>query len=463
MLLQAARMHDNAHDTASPETSRVARCARLPVAGQRSRWGWFRRDRRAPLGAAPIPDASPRGGGEPRVPYRPALRIGALVLAASPVAAQAPTAPPPDTHIGLIYRPQPAPSSYDDEAPPEDEGLAGARMGIADDNTTGRFTHQAYALDAVALTEGGPSAEDAARDLVARGVRYLVLALPAEAVLAVADAVKGAGAVVLNAGAPDDRLRGADCRRNVFHILPSRAMLTDALAQYLTVMRWRKLFLIVGPSEADKLYADAMRHSAKKFALKITAEKPWTFGPLARARGDTPTRAEAMVFTRGLDYDMAVVADEAGDWGDYVPYRTVDPRPVGGTQGLTATTWSPVLETWGAAQAQNRFRRLAGRLMRPLDYQVWAAVRAVGSAATAKKTDDPAQIAPYLADPAFTLPAYKGASLSFRPWDHQLRQPIIVVQPKALVSVAPEQGFLHQRTPLDTLGIDLPETACRFE
>ncbi len=169
-----------------------------------------------------------------------------------------------------------------------------------------------------------------------------------------------------------------------------------------------------------------------------------------------------MVFTRGLDYDMAVVADEEGDWGDYVPYRTVDPRPVGGTQALTPTTWSPVLETWGAAQAQNRFRRMAGRLMRPLDYQAWMAVRTVGDAVTAKKANDPGTITPFLTDPAFGLPAYKGVQLSFRPWDHQMRQPIIVVQPKSMVSVAPEQGFLHQRTPLDTLGVDLPETTCKF-
>jgi len=391
------------------------------------------------------------------------LFAGCTLLMPLAARAQQPAPQPIDTHIGLLYRPEPAPSSYDAEAAPEDEGLAGARMGIADNNTTGRFTKQTFALDEIALTDEKPDAVAAARELVAKGVNYLVLALPADAVLAVADAVKGTGAVVLNAGAPDDRLRGADCRANVFHILPSRAMLTDAIAQYLTVMRWRKIFLIVGPTEADKAYADAMRNSARKFALKLTAEKPWTFGPLAKARGDTPTRAEAMVFTRGLDYDMAIVADEEGDWGDYVSYRTVDPRPVGGTQALTSTTWSPVLETWGAAQAQNRFRRLASRLMRPLDYQVWAAVRTVGDAVTAKKTNDPAVLTPYLVDPAFNLPAYKGVSLSFRPWDHQLRQPVIVVQPKALVSVAPEQGFLHQRTPLDTLGVDLPETTCKFK
>ncbi|MCJ2027229.1 ABC transporter substrate-binding protein [Methylobacterium sp. J-067] len=392
-----------------------------------------------------------------------ALLLAGPALAQEPAAA--PATPPAtlETQIGLIYRPQEAPASYDAEAVPEDEGVAGARMGIADDNTTGRFTKQTFKLEERALSEASPDPVAAAKDLVSKGIHYIVLTLPADQVLKVADAVKGTGTVVFNAGASDDRLRGADCRANVFHVVPSRAMFTDALAQYLTVMRWRKVFLIVGPTEADKGYADAMRNSAHKFALKVTADKPWTFGPLAKARGDTPTRAEALVFARGLDYDMAVVADEEGDWGDYVPYRTVDPRPVGGTQGLTPTTWSPVLETWGAAQAQNRFKRMAGRLMRPLDYQAWMAVRTVGDAVTAKKANDPATITPFLTDPAFGLPAYKGVQLSFRPWDHQMRQPIIVVQPKSMVSVAPEQGFLHQRTPLDTLGIDLPETTCKFQ
>jgi ABC transporter substrate binding protein (PQQ-dependent alcohol dehydrogenase system) len=399
----------------------------------------------------------------------PALALAGLLSQGLPAPAQEPAAPPPapapasETRIGVIYRPQQAPASYDAEAVPEDEGVAGARMAIQDNNTTGRFTKQTYALDEVALGEGTPGAAEAAKELVDKGVKYLVLALPAAEVLSVADAVKGQGAVVFNAAAPDDALRGAECRANVFHVVPSRAMQTDALAQFLTFMRWRKLFLIVGPNEADRLYAEAWKNSARKFALKIQAEKPWTFGPLAKARGDTPTRSEAMVFTRGVDYDMAVVADEAGDWGDYVPFRTVDPRPVAGTQGLIATTWHPTLETWGAAQAQNRFRRLSGRLMRPLDYQVWASVRAVGDAVTVKKSADPAVIAPYLADPSFSLPAYKGVSLSFRPWDHQLRQPLIIVQPKAVVSVSPEAGYLHQRTPLDTLGIDLPETTCKFK
>ncbi len=394
-------------------------------------------------------------------------------LAGPPAVAQAPSPPAPsaqtaEIRIGLIYRPAPAPSSYDAQAAPEDEGLAGAKLAIQDNTTTGRFVRQSYGLDAVALKAAAPgepppqSPVEAARGLVERGLRFLVLALPADEVLAVADALKGSGVVLFNAAAPDDRLRGTDCRSDVFHVAPSRAMQTDALAQFLAFMRWRKLFLITGPQDGDTLWATAMKRSAKKFGLQISAERPWTFGPLARARGDTPTRAEALVFTRGLDYDVAVVADEAGDFGDYVPFHTVDPRPVVGTQGLIPTTWHPTLEVWGAAQAQNRFRRLAGRLMRPLDYQVWASVRAVGEAAFQKRTADPAALAAAIADPAFSLPGYKGVALSFRPWDHQLRQPLLLVQPQALVAVAPEQGYLHQRTPLDTLGIDLPETQCRL-
>ena len=185
---------------------------------------------------------------------------------------------------GLIYRPEIAPSSYDAEAAPEDEGVAGARMAVKDNNTTGRFTKQTYALDEVALTEGR-SAVDAARDLVGKGIRYLVLALPADEVLAVADAVKGEGVTVFNTAAPDDRLRGAECRKNVFHVIPSRAMQTDALAQFFTLMRWRKMFLIVGPNDNDKLYADAFRASAQEVLPEDHRREALDFRPARQGAG----------------------------------------------------------------------------------------------------------------------------------------------------------------------------------
>ncbi|WP_246215944.1 ABC transporter substrate-binding protein [Microvirga makkahensis] len=377
-----------------------------------------------------------------------------------PVHAQAPQ--PVDIRIGLITRQLPPPTVFEFDPVPEDVGLAGGRLAVRDNNTTGQFTGHRYSLEEETLEEG-QDAVAAARSLVARGAGFLVVNLPADELLSIADALKGENVVLFNVRAPDDRLRGADCRSNVFHMAPSHAMLTDALAQFLAFKQWRRLFLIVGPQRGDKLYAEAMRRAARKFGLVIAADKPWEFGPLARAKADSPTTAEALVFTRGVDYDIAVVADEAGDFGDYVPFRTADARPVAGTQGLIATTWHPTFEVWGAAQAQSRFQRAADRLMRPLDYQVWMAVRAVGEAVTRNKATDPGEMKKFMSGAGFALPAYKGVSLSFRPWDQQLRQPLLIVQPRFMVSVAPEAGFLHQRTPLDTLGFDQPETACRLQ
>ena len=371
-------------------------------------------------------------------------------------------AEPVEVQIAYLSRQPPPPPLYEVDPVPEDEGLAGGQLGIRDNNTTGTFTGHRYVLEEAWLGEDEDPVT-AAKALVDRGIGLIAVNLAAEELVAVADALKGQDVVLFNVGATDDSLRGPQCRANVLHIAPSHAMLTDALAQFLAFKRWRKIMLVVGPQPGDRLYAEAMKRAARKFGLTITAEKPWEFGPLARAKGDSPTTAEALVFTRGVDYDVAVVADEAGDFGDYLSYRTWDPKIVAGTQGLIATTWHPTLEVWGAAQAQNRFRRQANRLMRPLDHQLWMAVRAVGDAVTQSRETRPGAIKRMLLDARFGLPAYKGVPLTFRPWDQQLRQPILIAQPKSLVTVAPEKGFLHQRTPLDTLGFDQPESTCRLQ
>ena len=294
------------------------------------------------------------------------------------------------------------------------------------------------------------------------GIKLLVVNLPAADLLKVDDAVKGKGVTLFNIGATDDALRAEQCRADVFHVAPSRAMLADALMQFLAMKRWTKLFLIVGPNPADQLYADALRKSAKKFGLKIVADKPWTFGPLGRDRSDSITRSDALVFSRGVDADVLVVADEANDFGNYIPFRTFEPRLVVGTQGLTAGTWHPAQDAWGSAQLQNRFLRATGRPMRATDYQAWLAVRMVGEAATRARTADPVALAKFMRSPDFSLAAFKGVPVSVRPWDQQVRQPLLIAQPLGIVSVAPEEGFLHQRTPLDTLGVDERESKCRL-
>ncbi len=50
--------------------------------------------------------------------------------------------------------------------------------------------------------------------------------------------------------------------------------------------------------------------------------------------------------------------------------------------------------------------------------------------------------------------------MNYRGWNGQLRQPIPLVTGRAVVATAPLDGFLHQVSELDTLGIDQPESKC---
>jgi ABC transporter substrate binding protein (PQQ-dependent alcohol dehydrogenase system) len=362
------------------------------------------------------------------------------------------------TYLGFRH---PAPPIYDYESEPADVGIDGAKIAMRDMKTTGRLTGQNFVLNEVLLNKG-QSAVDAAKALADQGQGLILTDLPADDLLAVSDALKDRPVSLFNIAAEDDRLRNEECRPNIFHFAPSRSMLTDALMQFLLYKQWRHVFLITGTEPDDKLYAEAARRSIRKFGLKLSGDKEWTFGALARERADGPTQADALVFSRGTDADVIVVADEEGNFGDYIQYHTAEPKLVVGTQGLTPTTWSRVLDVWGSAQLQSRFVRTYKRPMRALDYQAWTAIRAVGEAATRAKSGDPKAVTAYMARSDFEIAAFKGVPVSLRDWDRQLRQPILLVQPKMLVSVAPEPGFLHPVSALDTLGFDKPETGCKF-
>jgi len=394
---------------------------------------------------------------------RCALLMTILIIVATLVATRA-YADAQTVQIGWLSQAvkRTLPLSYLDQ-PPEDEGVQGARLGIADNNTTGHFTGQSFELVERVTPEDGDIAT-AFRDLAAKGTRLVVTDLAAPDLLAVAGLSEAATATIFNTGASDDRLRGEDCRANILHLLPSWAMLADALIQYLVTKRWPALLLVVGHGEGDREFAGDIRHAAQKFQAHIVKEKPWTFVPGAR-RTDTghfAIQAEVARFTQGISYDVLVVADEEDEFGDDLSYRTFDPRPVAGTQSLVPSAWARPHEQWGATQLQDRFLHQAKRWMTDRDYAAWMAVRAIGEAATRSKSTDPAAISAFLRSDRFELAAYKGARLSFRSWDGQLRQPILLADARSLVSVSPQPGFLHQFSELDTLGIDKPETKCRM-
>jgi ABC transporter substrate binding protein (PQQ-dependent alcohol dehydrogenase system) len=349
------------------------------------------------------------------------------------------------------------------DLPPKDDGLAGARLAIDDNNTTGRFLKQNFTLE---LIESEDTAELIAetRKKVESGIGFVVVDLDAPAILQLADALKDLDAVIFNASAPDENIREQDCRANLKHTAPSRAMLADALTQYLAWKRWSNWVLIVGPTPEDKAFAEALRRSASRFGLKIVEEREFKYDPGSRRSdgGFEQIQQQIPTFTQKLPpHDVLVVADEGELFGEYFPYRTWDARPVAGTAGLIATSWHPAIELWGGTQFQNRFKRLAQRNMRPLDYNAWMAVRSIGEAATRKQSVERKPLIEYMLSPEFELAAFKGRKLTYRAWNGQLRQPVVLATGKIHVTVSPQPGFLHQFTELDTLGIDRPETKCR--
>lgn len=354
------------------------------------------------------------------------------------------------------------PLSLLDIAPP-DEGVAGAKLAISDNNTTGKFLKQHFVLDTVSSAKSEDLVAEVQK-FVAEGAGFVIADAESKTLLAIADAVKGKDILVFNASAPDDILREEECRANVKHTAPTRSMLADALGQYLAWKQWRNWFLVIGPNEKDKLFADALRRTAKRFGHKIVEERAFAYDPGNRRSdgGFEQIQQQIPSFTQKVPaHDVAVVADEGELFGDFFPYRTWDARPVVGTSGLYPTTWHPAVELWGGTQFQNRFKRLAGRQMRPLDYNVWMAVRSVGEAATRKQSVKVHDLIEYIGSPEFELAAFKGQKLTYRAWNGQLRQPILLVTAKIHVTLSPQPGFLHQFTELDTLGVDKPETKCK--
>jgi ABC transporter substrate binding protein (PQQ-dependent alcohol dehydrogenase system) len=340
---------------------------------------------------------------------------------------------------------------------PDDLGLQGARLGIADNISGGKFLQQDYVLEEVIAAPGERLVD---KLKLADAPDFVILNAPADVIIAIADLPGAKDKIIFNVGARDERLREADCRANVLHTGPSYAMLADAVAQFLLVKKWTNIMLLAGGRDNDKLYAEAFRRAATKFGLTLAADKPWSLEADMRESAAT----EIPLLTQDADTDVVVVADENDDFGPLIPFNTYYARPVLGTHGLMATGWSDVIETWGARQLQNRFEVLAKRPMRETDFAAYLAARVVSEGVLRLKTGDVKQLRSFILSEDLQLSAFKGRGLTFRSWNGQLRQPIHLVTKDAQISEAPYEAFLHEVTDLDTLGIDRPETKCeRFK
>jgi ABC transporter substrate binding protein (PQQ-dependent alcohol dehydrogenase system) len=359
--------------------------------------------------------------------------------------------------------PEPPPLSLLDKVL-TDEGVQGARVALKENNMTGRMLSHSYALKETIIA-GKDDVVAPFKELLASGQRLFVANLEQADLLAIADLPEARDAIILNVRASDDELRGANCRPNLFHIMPSYAMRADALAQYLLWKKWRQWFLIAGEKPEDLAYARAIKRAAGRYGAKIVEERSYKFDAGSRRTdsGHQQIQTQMPMLTQNApQHDVVFVSDISEAFGDYLQYRTAVPRPVVGSHGLQALAWHRSFEQYAGTQMQNRFERAAQRTMTERDYTSWLGMRVFGEAVTRISKTGAADIRTYMLSKEFGVAGFKGQAMTFRRWDNQMRQPVLLSGARALVSISPQEGFLHQKFLTDTLGYDEPETQCRM-
>lgn len=366
-----------------------------------------------------------------------------------------------DIHSAVfrIDYPQVAPISRLDEVPP-DMGFAGAALANEDNQTTGQFLGHTFTVENI--NTPAEEADVAFQGLLDAGHRIIIMQARADDLLRLAD-MAGPDVLIINALADDTHLRSDACRGNVLHVAASRAMKADAIAQFAMWKKWPRWFLIHGSNPADRALAEAYRRAATKFGAQIVEEREFedTGGSRRTDSGHVQVQRQIPVFSQDAEsHDVVIAADASDVFAPYLPFHLWTPRPVMGAAGLRPVSQHPAHEAWGATQFQRRFEALTGRNVRPEDYQAWLGLRVVGEAVTRTGSEDPATLKEYILSDAFELAAFVGQKVTFRDWNGQLRTPILLYDGRITVSVSPQEGFLHQRSPLDTLGLDAPESAC---
>lgn len=359
--------------------------------------------------------------------------------------------------VGYLKVEQPRSASLSNIDPtPVDAGLAGARLGVGDNLTSGTFLGHKYKLLETRVDRRG-DVQAAARVLLA-DVAVLIVDAPSQDLVTIADLPDAQNRIVFNVAAGGSALRDDACRANLLHSGVSDLMRSDALIQFLSSKRWGRISIIAGPRQRDTDFMQAIQRSAAKFRLQIVDDIVWDVDADMRRNA----AQEVPILTQNFKaHDVTMVIDTADDFGRYIAYNTWQAKPIVGTEGLAARGWSEVIERWGAAQLQSRFEALSGRSMRADDYAAWAAMRSVGEAVTRTGSAEAATLRSYMLSDQFELAGFKGRALSYRDWNGQLRQPIPLVTDRAMVAIAPLPGFLHQQTELDTLGLDRFESRCQ--
>ena len=334
---------------------------------------------------------------------------------------------------------------------------AGAQLGLEELASLRRVAKADFAMERASVAGSAAMVDEITR-MRGEGVSFFVLDAPDAVVAEVAARTAGLGVYLFNTTAPGDDLRNELCQPHLFHTAASRAMLADAVAQYLKAQKWDDVLVLRGPLEEDHLMVDAFNRAVDLFGLDIDELRDFVLGNDPRAR-----EVNDLAFLTGrASYDAVFVADIDGEFALGVPYATLDPAAVVGASGLMPKIWHWSYLRHGAPQVHGRFERMHGRRMGEADWGAWIAMKIIGNGMARAKSTDPAAVAEVLRGGKFRIDGSKGPGMGFRPWNNQLRQPIMLTTGNWVTARAPIEGFEHRTNDLDTLGTDERDSSCKF-
>jgi hypothetical protein len=132
--------------------------------------------------------------------------------------------------------------------------------------------------------------------------------------------------------------------------------------------------------------------------------------------------------------------------------------------GARGAAWDPSLARFGADTLNDRFRARFDAPMTADAWTAWLAVKILWESALRTRASDPATLGAYLARDTTQFDGHKGQALSFRAWDHQLRQPVYVMRDGRVLGQQPASatGDESTRDALDRIGTSAARSACRL-
>lgn len=361
----------------------------------------------------------------------------------------------------------------------------GAELGGGEAARLAEMLRQRFELVSTRADGCEAAAREAVRLIENAGVFAIAGAVDLDSCLALSDLAVERGFVFLNILSPEDELRGERCSRHTFHVGASTAMNADACAEWLVgeagLGGWH--FVTSGSDAGEAAYRRAksallQRGGTELGNTVVRSESELARPLLNKLEQDSPDlvficldEAERAAFLKLYNRSRPSF-EVAGPFAGLARQWTANPEA---RAGIWPVLWHHKLFKYGAEQLSDRFRARFQRPMNGPGWAGWMAVKILAEAALRARTTQAGELARFLETDAAQFDGHKGYKLTFRTWDHQLRQPLYLVRLRAeardggdvfdAVAELPRGDPATGQTPaefLDRLGDERGQGRCGF-